>query len=146
VHPVIKFLRLHPEARLPAEPAHPGDVGYDLFTLGDHTLAPGEGKDIPTGIAMEAPIGNWIRIAPRSSARRLRGLEVTEGVIDHGYRGELFAFTVNHNDEPVLIKDGDRLAQLILHPAVVFPIEEVWELGESSRGTSGFGSTGTGTK
>lgn len=140
----IRFLRMRPGAHLPDPPAHEGDVGYDLHTLGDHWIMPGEGKDLPTGIAVEAPVGNWIRIAPRSSARRSRGLEITEGTIDNGYRGELFAYAVNHNDEPVHVKDGDRLAQLIIHPAVVFPIEEVTSLSHSSRGSGGFGSTGSG--
>ena len=139
---VVLFLRLDHEAILPAEPVHPGDVGYDLFVLGDHLLLPGEGKDIPSGIAMQAPPGVWIRIAPRSSTRRKRGLLVNDGVIDNGYRGELFSYVTNTNDEPVLVKHGDRLAQLILHPVIVFPAVEADELDESSRGTGGFGSTG----
>ena len=138
----VFFKKLHPDAMIPAEPVHPGDVGYDLFVLGDHKLWPGESKDIPSGIAMEPPDGVWVRIAPRSSTHRKRGLSVREGVIDQGYRGELLSYVTNDNDEPVTIKHGDRLAQLIMHPVLVFPIIESDNLAASSRGAGGFGSTG----
>lgn len=64
------------------------------------------------------------------------------GVIDNGYRGELFAGAFNLADVPVVLEVGERVAQLILMPMRIAPLVEVSELSDSERGTLGFGSTG----
>lgn len=138
---ITKVLRLHPEALLPRY-GYAGDAGMDLSVVSRHVLNPGESRDLPTGIAVELPAGFWARITGRSSTLRQRGLFVNEGVIDEGYRGELLVYVTNRQSTPVEILQGDRLAQLILHPVHQAPPVEVGELAPSERGTNGFGSTG----
>ena len=106
-------------------------------------INPGERHLIPTDIKIELPEGYWASIEARSSTSK-RSLIVPKGVIDEGYRGQLFAQIINVGNEPVRIYHGDRLVQLILHKREVmnFDIIEVDELSESERGESGFGSTG----
>lgn len=139
---VTKVLRLHDDATLP-QYGYPGDAGMDLAVVGDHTLNPGESRDLPTGIAIEAPPGHWGRITGRSSTLRKRGLFVNEGVIDEGYRGELLVYVTNRQSTAVQIESGERLAQLILARVEQYPAQWSESLSPSSRGTSGFGSTGT---
>ena len=130
--------------------AKKGDVGLDLAcTLdgqeygGTFTVNPGERRLLPTGIRIELPEGYWASIEARSSTSKL-GLIVPKGVIDEGYRGEMFAQIMNVGNEPVTIHDGDRIIQLILHKRHIkdFNIIEVDELSASERGEAGFGSTG----
>lgn len=104
---------------------------------------PGERHLIPTDIKIEMPYTHWASIEARSSTSKL-SLIVPKGVIDPGYRGELFAQIINVGKSPVIISHGDRLIQLIMHERIVkdFIIEEVDELSESERGESGFGSSG----
>lgn len=98
---------------------------------------------IPTDIRIEVPYTHWAAIEARSSTSK-RSLIVPKGVIDPGYRGELFAQIINVGEDPAIISHGDRLIQMILHENVVndFDITEVDELTDSERGESGFGSTG----
>lgn len=128
--------------------AKAGDVGLDLAcTLdgigGSVTIQPGERYLLPTGIRLEIPEGYWASIEARSSTSK-RSLIVPKGVIDEGYRGELFAQIINVGNAPATIEDGDRVIQLIMHKRHIkdFTIVEVDELSASERGESGFGSTG----
>lgn len=132
--------------------AKDGDVGMDLpavlpstdrFYIGSITINPGERGVIPTGISLEIPNGYWASIEARSSTSK-KMLIVPKGVIDEGYRGELFAVLLNVGSAPVTIEHGDRYVQLILHKRHVadFIIEEVDELSKSERGDTGFGSSG----
>lgn len=107
------------------------------------TINPGERYLVPTDIRIEIPEGYWASIEARSSTSK-QSLIVPKGVIDEGYRGELFAQIINVGIAPVTIHHGDRLIQLIMHERVVkdFDIVEVDELSPSERGESGFGSTG----
>ena len=123
-----------------------GDVGYDLPAClpdGSITIEPQTRGIIPTGIHLEIPIGYWASIEARSSTSK-QMLICPKGVIDEGYRGELFAVLINVGKEPVIINDGDRYVQLIIHERVshTATIMEVNELSPSERGDSGFGSTG----
>ena len=106
-------------------------------------INPGERYLAPTDIRIEIPDGYWASIEARSSTSK-KSLIVPKGVIDEGYRGELFAQIINVGKHPAVIKHGDRLIQLILHKRIVkdFEIVEVDELSESERGESGFGSSG----
>jgi dUTP pyrophosphatase len=107
------------------------------------TIYPGERHLIPTGIKLEIPEGYWASIEARSSTSK-QSLIVPKGVIDEGYRGELFAQILNVGTKPVFINHGDRLIQLILHKRIIkdFDIIEVDELSASERGETGFGSSG----
>lgn len=125
-----------------------GDVGFDIAAAinnkrGYILIFPFSRKLIPTGIKVELPDGYWASIEARSSTSK-KNLIVPKGVIDTGYRGELFAQLLNVGIVPRIIRNGDRLIQLILHEnhADRFIVEEVDELSESERGDTGFGSTG----
>lgn len=108
---------------------------------------PGERVLIPTDIRLEIPKGYWVAVEARSSTSK-KSLIVPKGVIDEGYRGEIFAQIVNVGKEKVIINDGDRLIQLILQKNYTnrLDITEVEELSESERGETGFGSTGQSSK
>lgn len=138
------FMRDHADARLPTR-AHADDAGLDLYVLGDHEILPGSFKDIPSGIRCELPEWSWGLITGRSSTLRKRGLMVAQGVIDAGYRGELFAGVWNLTDEPVQVKHGERLAQLIVLSNSTMGLipTEVHYLNPSLRGDKGFGSSGS---
>lgn len=124
-------------------PKKNGDVGYDLATLHDIVIPPNTQLpiDVSTGVKVKVPEGSWGMIINRSSTPRKKGLMVMPGVIDTGYTGELFACVWNMTGEPVEVKSGERLAQLILIPSMVRPLEPVAELPSTERGDTGFGST-----
>lgn len=136
----VAWKAVRPGARGPVQ-HHEGDAGFDLFVYGDWTLLPGVLTNVPTGIAIAPEPGWWASIEHRSSTP-LRGLEVKQGTIDNGFRGELLVRVINHNDGPVDLVAGERLAQVILHAVVPAVWEKVVDLPESDRGENGFGSTG----
>lgn len=121
------------------------DAGFDLYVSEDVTVHPGEFADIPCGVSAELPQGTWGLITGRSSALRARGLLIHSGVIDGGYRGPLFAGAWNMTSQPVRVRQGERVAQLIVMYNTtrrVTPLR-VDELSHSPRGERGFGSSGT---
>jgi dUTP pyrophosphatase len=113
---------------------------------GTVVLAPGQRDMIPTGLAFEIPPGFEIQARPRSGWAAKDGMTVlnTPGTIDADYRGEVKIIVINLGDKPVEIKDGDRVAQLVLCPVLQAELQDVASLGESDRGAGGFGSTGRG--
>ena len=140
----IAILRLDPDLPLPAY-AHPGDAGADLLTTVDVTLAPGERALVPTGIAIALPQGYVALVHPRSGLAARHGLSIvnTPGTIDAGYRGEIKVLLINHDlHEPIELRRGDRVAQLVIQRYEQAHFSEVAELPESSRGDGGYGSTG----
>lgn len=140
----ILVQRLDPELPLPAY-AHPGDAGADLLTTVDVTLAPGERALVPTGIAIALPEGYAAFVHPRSGLAARHGLSIvnTPGTIDSGYRGEIKVMLVNHDPrEPIELRRGDRIAQLVVQRVEVAGFREVAELPDSVRGVGGYGSTG----
>jgi dUTP pyrophosphatase len=135
--------RLVPDVPLPSY-AHPGDAGLDLASNEDVTLAPGERYAVATGLAIAVPEG-WVGLVhPRSGLALRQGLTVANapGTIDAGYRGELKVILVNLGSEPVEIRRGDRIAQLLLQEVGHALVVEVADLDETGRGAGGFGSTG----
>lgn len=124
---------------------YPGDAGFDLY-VAQRTFIPHDGfVDVSCGIRVELPDDMWAMITGRSSTLRKRGLLVTQGVIDNGFRGELYAGTQNLSSESVYLEAGERIAQLIpFHQASAgMELMRVETLSESDRGENGFGSTGT---
>lgn len=144
---ILKVMRSEAAKRFPLiKTAKYGDVGYDLPAClpdGPITIEPQTRGIVPTGIHLEIPNGYWASIEARSSTSKSM-LICPKGVIDEGYRGELFAVLINVGKEPVTINDGDRYVQLIMHERVSseFVVKEVDKLTPSERGASGFGSTG----
>ena len=143
----VLVTRLDPDLPLPAY-AHPGDAGADLMTTVDLTLAPGERALVPTGIAIALPEGYVALVHPRSGLAHRHGLSIvnTPGTIDAGYRGEIKVLLVNHDPgEPVELRRGDRIAQLVFQRFERAVLTEVDALPESVRGAGGYGSTGVQT-
>lgn len=110
----------------------------------DLVLKPGERSLIPTGLAFEIPKGFELQARPRSGLAIKQGVSLvnTPGTIDADYRGEVKIIVINLGQEPVTIKAGDRIAQLVLCPIYHAEFELVENLGETSRGEGGFGHTG----
>lgn len=119
------------------------DAGLDLVVSENVTVGPGEFVDISCGVSVQLPDWAWGLITGRSSTLRKRGLLVSQGVIDAGYRGPLFAGVWNLTEQPVLVREGERIAQLIVHRREPVELVRVAELAPSLRGTKGFGSSGT---
>lgn len=139
----IKVKLLSPGARVPAK-AHPGDAGWDIYASEAAEVGPGETRIIKTGIALEIPEGWYGQIKSRSGLGA-KGLIVTAGVVDSGYRGEVGVVVVNGNKGPAgsfSFKPGDKIAQMIFLPVPHVEINITEELGGSVRGQGGFGSTG----
>lgn len=107
-------------------------------------LKPGERALVPTGLAFEIPAGFEIQARPRSGLAIKQGISLvnTPGTIDADYRGEVKIIVINHGQEPVEIKNQDRIAQLVLCPVVQADFEIVKSLSDTNRGAGGFGSTG----
>jgi dUTP pyrophosphatase len=141
----LRVRRLDPTVPLPSY-AHPGDAGLDLTAAADVELAPGARAAVPTGLAVAIPAG-WVGLVhPRSGLARRQGVTVANapGTIDAGYRGEVQVLLVNLGPQPVSLRRGDRVAQLLLQRVGVARVVETEVLDETARGEGGFGSTGVG--
>jgi dUTP pyrophosphatase len=133
-------------ARAP-ETAHPGeDLGYDVFALESVELWARSAARVRTGIAVEArhpetgsPLGLLVR--DRSSMAS-KGVAVTGGVIDAGYRGEIQILLTNLTEEAIRINAGDKIAQMIPIPVLTGSVTVVDSLADSIRAEKGFGSSG----
>lgn len=123
-----------------------GSSGLDVRAQLDKDLLlePGQRTLVPTGLSMAIPYGYEIQARPRSGLAFKQGVTVlnTPGTIDADYRGEVKIILVNLGKESFVVKDQERVAQLVLCPVVQAKIEEVEELPETQRGEGGFGSTG----
>lgn len=141
----ISVKKLRPGAKLPTF-GSPEAAGADLYacTPESVTIAPGETKFIPTGLAMELPIGYVGLIYARSGLACKQGLAPANkvGVIDSDYRGEFIVALHNHGNVERTVADGDRIAQLVVTPILMPQYIEAEELNETDRGIGGFGSTG----
>ena len=140
----MPVVRLDPDLPMPAY-AHPGDAGADVVTAVDVTLRPGERALVPTGIALAVPEGYVALVHPRSGLAARHGLSIvnTPGTIDAGYRGEVKVLLVNHDPtEPIELRRGDRVAQLVFQRVEQAAFAEVEVLPDTARGAGGYGSTG----
>ena len=108
------------------------------------TISPFKRALIPTGLFIELPNGLEAQIRPRSGMAIKKGVTVlnSPGTIDSDYRGEIGVLLVNLSDEPVLIKDGERIAQMVIASYQKAEWELVDKLEETQRGSGGYGSTG----
>lgn len=108
-------------------------------------LSPGSSIMVPTGIRMAIPEGYEVQIRPRSGLAAKFGITVlnTPGTIDSDYRGELQIILINHGKQDFEITPGMRIAQMVLAPVIQMEFCLSQELAETSRGSGGFGHTGT---
>jgi len=108
-------------------------------------LAPGARALVPTGLAIALPPGFEAQVRPRSGLAVKSGLTVlnSPGTIDSDYRGEVQVLLINLGDAPVLLERGMRIAQMVIAPVQRAVLTEVPSLDPTTRGSGGFGSTGT---
>ena len=110
-------------------------------------IIPAKGKGIVhTGLVISFPPGLYGRIAPRFGLAVKKFIDVGAGVIDQDYRGEICVVLFNHSETDFEVKQGDRIAQLILEKIKTPVVQEVQNLGSTERGIGGFGSTGIGPR
>lgn len=145
----LAVVRLDRDLPMPAR-AHDGDAGVDLFSAIDLELAPGQRELVPTGIAVAVPHGMVGLVHPRSGLAIRVGLSIVNapGTVDAGYRGEIKVALINLDpSEPIIVKRGDRIAQLLVQRVELPELVEVTSfdeagLADTSRGAGGHGSSG----
>jgi dUTP pyrophosphatase len=125
----------------------PLSAGMDLCAClegKEVVLEPGTWRLIPTGIAVALPEGYEAEVRPRSGLALKYGVTLLNapGTVDADYRGEVGCIMINLGKEPFVIRDGDRIAQMVIHQVCRAVLEETEELPASRRGEGGFGHTG----
>ena len=143
----LKIQKKNPKAILPKR-ATEGSAGMDLYACMEEeiTLRPGDLAVIPTGIAIGLPGPDYVALVfARSGLGAKHGISLSNGVgvIDSDYRGEIQVGLCNLGNQPYTIRPEERIAQLVVTPVCLLPLEEVEVLDETGRGEGGFGSTGT---
>jgi dUTP pyrophosphatase len=136
----FKVKRLHQDAKVPQK-ADSGCAGYDIFSVDQIKLAPGERSLVATGISTEISKEYYLRVAPRSGLA-VKGIDIGAGVVDSSYRGEIKVLVINNSGSDYLVEFGSKIAQLVLERCGDALIEVVDILSETERGYGGFGSTG----
>ena len=138
---IVKIQLLNSLAQVPTQ-ANNNDAGWDLYSTVETIISPKQRKTVSTGISLEMPEHMAGLIWPRSGLSVKQGIDVLAGVVDSGYRGEIMVCLYNTSDENVVIRIGDRIAQIIFQevPRVVMSVQPT--LGSSQRGEQGFGSSG----
>lgn len=141
----VKIKKLNPAATIPTYGTEFA-AGADLYACTDEsiTINPGETQFIHTGLAMEIPEGLVGLIYARSGMACKKGVAPANkvGVIDSDYRGEIIVALYNHSETPLVVNNGERVAQMVYAPYYHAQFTEVNELEDSVRGEGGFGSTG----
>jgi len=143
----IKFVKTNPDAILPAK-NHDcpllGDAGFDLFSVEDVRIEPGEAQVVDVGLKLGyVDPGFFFRIEARSGLGFKKSLQPHFGIIDNGYRGELGVKVYNFSSKVQYIGKGQGCAQLIVYPMVDTDVEFIKEeeVNFTERGTKGFGSS-----
>ena len=125
----------------------PGSSGMDIAAHIENNIIinPGEKFLVSTGFSIAIPKGYEVQIRPRSGLAAKRSITVlnTPGTIDADYRGEIKVILINLGKEKFIVKNGERIAQMVVCPVVQANLEEVEDLPDTERGSGGFGSTGT---
>jgi dUTP pyrophosphatase len=140
----VRIKRLRDDAYLPVYAHGPSeDAGLDLRAADEVTLQPGVPQLVPTGLAIELPAGYEAQIRPRSGLALKHAITLpnSPATIDPGYRGEIRVILLNLGNEDYAVHRGDRIAQMVIARYESIEWEE-GELGDSVRGTGGFGSSG----
>lgn len=143
----VLVLRLaHAEGLPLPEYASTGSSGVDLRAAIENelTVGPGERVQIPTGLILELPVGWEGQVRPRSGLAWRHGVTLlnTPGTIDSDYRGEVKVILVNLGQHALVVRRGDRIAQLVVAPVSQVTFVETKKLGSTDRDEGGFGSTG----
>ena len=136
----LKIKKLSEKAKLPIK-HNPNDAAFDLHSLENLILPSSQTKIIHTGVCMEIPKGYYGQIESRSSMAA-KGIFVTGGVIDSGYRGEIMIITNNFSSSDYTINEGERIAQIVFHKVKHFDLLEVEAIDEENDRGGGLGSSG----
>jgi len=143
--PTLKVIKNDPRVCLPAYESE-GAAGMDVraFLDGDIEIPPLGRAKIPSGLKLEIPEGFEAQVRPRSGLAIRAGITVlnSPGTIDSDYRGDLEIILINLGSETFAVKDGDRIAQLVIAPVSRAVIAETETVSVTARGSGGFGSTG----
>ena len=121
-----------------------GDAGYDLYSIGEYTVAPQQKVLVETGLHVEIP-HNYVGLVKDRSSVASVGLQTMAGVIDSSYRGEVKILLLNVGQEDYMISVGQKIAQMVVIPVYVEAVEvldSLEALSDTERGAGGFGSTG----
>lgn len=141
----VMLKKVHKDAIIP-EYQLVADAGCDLFAIEDVSMAPGDIRIVGTGISIELPEKNIeAQIRSRSGLAAKKGVIVlnSPGTIDYGYRGEVGVVLINLGEKKIVVRKGDRIAQMVFAHVYRGHFIEINELAESERGAGGFGSTGS---
>lgn len=119
-------------------------AGCDLVASEDVIIPSGEWRLVGTGLFLEIPCGFMGMVCPRSGLAAKHGITVLNapGIIDADYRGEVKVILINHSSQEYSVKSGDRVAQIIFVPSPQAKLSQSEILGDTARGSGGFGSTG----
>ncbi len=144
---MVKVLvkKLNSKVKLPSYKTE-GSSGMDLIAFVDKPIEikPNNSALIPTGLSIAIPEDCEVQIRPRSGLAAKSNISVlnTPGTIDSDYRGELKVILFNHGNKNFVVKNNERIAQMVLTPIFKIDFEEVDNLPDTVRGSGGFGSTG----
>ncbi|MBQ7008654.1 MAG: dUTP diphosphatase [Ruminococcus sp.] len=143
---ILRIKKLNENAEIPKRATN-GSAGYDLCACieEDVVIKKGQIVKIPTGISAEINTNEAaLMIYARSGLASKNGVTLVNcvGVVDSDYRGEIVVPLINLGNDDYIIEKGARIAQLVVTPVILPEIEEVSELGDTDRGSGGFGSTG----
>lgn len=139
----VLFKKLCPEAKCP-EAQGEGNSGYDLYSIEETCIRPGDYRLIDTGIAIEMPKGIEAQVRPRSGLAAKHGVTVLNapGTIDSSYRGVIKVILINHGESWFHIRRGARIAQLVFAKVQEANWINAVVLSDTDRGEKGMGSTG----
>lgn len=142
--PTINFKKEHPEAITPTR-NNETDTGYDLYSVEEGIIEPGQTKMFETGIIMDFPENIGCQIRPRSGMAKKYNISVrnTPGTVDQEYRNSIKVLLHNARENFYEVKKGDRIAQLVFEKVFPIKIKEVDEIYlETNRGRKGLGDSG----
>lgn len=140
----LKIKLLYENSKMP-EFANEGDAGIDIFSVEEKLVKAGEIQLIKTGISLELPKNTEIQVRPKSGLALNYGITIlnSPGTIDEGYRGEIKIILINHSKNDFVVKEGMKIAQMVLKPTYKVNVIKVDEINsETQRGEKGFGSSG----
>lgn len=137
----IQIKKLSDDAILPTQNSS-SDAWYDLYSVEEYMLQPGERRVFPTHLSLALPHWYYARIAPRSWLAAKHGIDVLAGVIDAWYRWDYGVVLLNTSSEALLITKGMRIAQMIIETCHYAEFEQVDVLEETPRWWGGWGSSG----
>lgn len=137
----VRIEKVHKDAIIPTY-SHDDDACCDLYTVEDYIIPVQQWRLLRTGVAIEIPSGFETQVRPRSGMALKNGAIIHWGSVDAQFRNEIRVLMLNMGEKPIVIRKGDRVAQMSIKPVYHFNFQEVEELNPSDRGLGGWGSTG----